>query len=214
MVYISVNTNVSGNLDTNYHMESKKSLAGLATDPENWTEEDIADIKKLDKSFFELKKAFEPYSIKTGNRDDDNIYLKYYQEYAIMAGIFETFIIIDKVSYKDLIQSIHDNSANSLFYNLSTFDIKIALKKMIRLGYIIATDLENKYNPIFAITDIGVECNRQQTIQSLAAASFTNHQTFKLSKRAERMNIIMLIVTIVSLAVAICSVYVTLKVAN
>lgn len=195
-------------------METKKTLAQLAENPDEWTKQDIEDVKKMNEAFLQLKKAVEPYAINKKYINTEIIYLNYYKEYTIISAIFETFIENDSIYFKDLIQSIHNNATNSLFYELTNSDIRKALKKMIRLGYITTISAENKYNPIFGITDLGIESNRQQTIQNIAVTSFTNYQTFKLSQRAEKMNVVMLIVTIISLVVAACSIYVTIKVSN
>ncbi|MCY0977177.1 hypothetical protein PGH12_01330 [Chryseobacterium wangxinyae] len=193
-------------------MNSQKSLRDLTNNPDDWNKEDLNDVNQLIQSVNLLKKSVEPYVIdKSVIIKSKDISLKYYREYSIMTSIIECFIEKNEFDYRYLTQSLYNNISNNLYFNLTVSDIKYSIKRLITLGYVEVKIIEeDTHNPIFKITDIGIDHFRQQTLQNLASASFFNYHTYNLSKRSEKMNILMIIIAIASLVVAICAIYVSI----
>lgn len=127
-----------------------------------------------------------------------------------MSAVLEAFLQKDEISFADLNKTIVNYVPKEFVWDISVARINLIISKMIRLGLVELLETENKYAPKFRITLDGVKAYQEHTFQSLATSSFFNYQTYLLSKKADKMSHRMFWVTIVSVVVAILSVFVTI----
>lgn len=182
-------------------------LSDYIKHPEKISEEEWQDYHKMIEGIMEMKQSFANYNIdiKTNNTSD-NISKMFYQEHFIMAGILEAFYSGDEISFKQLNESLLNYFPKEFLWNTTVVYINSIIARMIQLGFINPIKTDDKYSPKFKITDLGINALQQQTFQNLASSSFFNYQTHILNKRSVRMNILMLIVTIVSVLVTIITI--------
>jgi Mg2+ and Co2+ transporter CorA len=124
-----------------------------------------------------------------------------------MSAVLEAFSFNNEINFKDLNETILNYVPKKFIWEIRVTELNQIIGKMIRLGFIEPIKTNNEYNPKFKITIKGIETIQQQTYQSLASSSFFNYQTFQLSKRANKMNVLMLIVTIMSVIVTLMTIF-------
>lgn len=179
-------------------------LSDYQKHPENLTEEEKQGFIKLIETTQELSKSFESYNFKIDNKNTiESVSAKFYQEHFVMSAVLESFFYKNEIDYKELNKAIFNYVPEEFMWNITVPFIQTVIIKLIRLGLIVAVETDDKYMPIFKITEDGIKTYQQHTFQSLASSSFYNYQTQRLSKRANFMNVLMLIVTIMSVIVTI-----------
>ncbi len=167
-------------------------------------EENTEEFIKMLLSIKELGKSFEAYDVKIKTNNTDNVIsTHFHHEHIVMSAILESFYKKDELNFKELNTEIINSIPKDFIWDIPISFIQNVILKMIRIGLLEGRITENKYLPIFRITDVGVHILRQHLFQNLAASSFFSYQTLKLNKRSIRMNIYMLIVTIMSVIVTI-----------
>lgn len=194
-------------------METKKrSLGEMMKNPDNWTDEEKEDYKKMVEKFSEFGKSIKAYTIdkEIANNTTEVISERFYKEFFIMSAILEAFYVKDKISFVELNQNIYNHVPKEFLYEMSVSYQNLIISKMIRLGFIEVLETGDKYMPDFKITPEGVKIYQEQQLQSIAASSFFSHQALSLNKKTEKLNIIILWLTGLMLVVTICSVIVTI----
>jgi len=183
------------------------TVSYLKKHPEKVTKEDAQAFFQLLQVVKVIGKQTEGYNIKIdSNNTTDYISTNLYQEHSAMSAILEAFIDKNEINYKDLNESVFNRIPKEVS-NIPIITYQTVILRMIRMGLITSCESEDEYLPIFKITDIGIDALTKQTFQSLAASSFYNYQTRELNKRYLRLNLYMLIVTIVSILVTLITIF-------
>lgn len=188
------------------------TLKELSEHPERASEEDQKAMEKAMNAIREIgeqsKYLLNGITPKSG-RNQEELAKSYYEETMLMAAVLESFVYSQEQEYKDINKFVFNYTDKGFFWEVSVARYNLYLAKLAILGLIEVTK-EDKYNPIFAITDEGIVAIRQQNYSNLAQAALFNLQTLKLSKRAVWQNWMMIIVTVASVVVAVVSVCVAL----
>lgn len=124
-----------------------------------------------------------------------------------MAGILEAFFERDEISFNDLNESLLNYSPSEFLWDIPVNFINLTIIKMIRLGFIVPIETENIYSPNFKITELGVSALQQQIFQNLASSTFYNYQTHLLNRKTIRIEILMLIITFLSVIATLLSIF-------
>lgn len=188
------------------------TLKELSEHPERASEEDLKAMEEAMNAIREIgersKYVLNGITPKSG-RSQEELAKSYYEETMLMAAVLESFVYSPKQEYKDINKFVFNYTDKGFFWEVSVARYNMYIAKLVILGLIKVTK-EDKYNPTFAITDVGIEAIRQQNYSNLAQAALFNLQTLKLSKRAVWQNWMMIIVAVASIVVAIVSVCIAL----
>lgn len=188
------------------------TLKELSEHPERASEEDLKAMEEAMNAIREIgersKYVLNGITPKSG-RSQEELAKSYYEETMLMAAVLESFVYSPKQEYKDINKFVFNYTDKGFFWEVSVARYNMYIAKLVILGLIEVTK-EDKYNPTFAITDVGIEAIRQQNYSNLAQAALFNLKTLKLSKRAVWQNWMMIIVAVASIVVAIVSVCIAL----
>ena len=183
------------------------TLKELSEHPERASEEDLKAMEEAMNAIREIgersKYVLNGVTPESG-RSQEELAKNYYEETMLMAAVLESFVYSPKQEYKDINKFVFNYTDKGFFWEVSVARYNMYIAKLVILGLIKVTK-EDKNNPTFAITDVGIEAIRQQNYSNLAQAALFNLQTLKLSKRAVWQNRMMIIVAVASIVVAIVS---------
>ena len=187
----------------------------LIEHPESATEEDLKALENLSNCMKEMKGHIDcvTYGVtQDSGHSKEEIAKRYYTETMLMSAILESFVFSSELEYKEINRFVFNYTDKGMYWDLPLTDYFMCLTKLCSLG-LLKIVKEDKYNPVFAITEEGSSALLNQTYASLSQTALFNFLTqqlndksLELSKRAVRQNRMMLLVSIASVIVAVISV--------
>ena len=97
-------------------------------------------------------------------RSQEELAKSYYEETMLMAAVLESFVYSPEQEYKDINKFVFNYTDKGFFWEVPVARYNMYIAKLVVLGLIEVTK-EDKYNSTFAITDVGIEAIRQQSVQ-------------------------------------------------
>lgn len=187
----------------------------LIEHPELAGEDDLKVLEKLSECAKEMKQHIEfiTYGVteESGNTKEE-IAERYYTETMLLSAILEAFVFESELEYKEINKFVFNYTDKAFIWEVSLPDYFKCLTKLCCLGLLRVVN-EDKYNPVFAITEEGYVALRQQTYSNLAQTALfnlltqrLNDKSLALNERTVRQNRMMLYVAVASAIVAVISV--------
>lgn len=181
-----------------------KSLADLSKHPEDVSEQDLIEFKRLIEAVHEFGKSLEGYNVELNFKNTaSHVSKRFYVEQVTMAAVLDAFLSKNEIDFKELNNHVFNYVPKHFLSELPVTFFQNIILKMIRLGLITAKETENIYMPVFEITEIGIHSLQQQTFQSLASSSFYSYQTNNVNQKLLLLTVCVLIVTIASVVVTV-----------
>ena len=187
----------------------------LIEHPERASEDDLRVLENLSNLMKDMKRHIEvmTYGVtEESGHSKEEIAKMYYTETMLMSAILEAFVFNSELEYKEINKFVFNFTDKGFMWDLALPDYFKCLSKLCSLE-LLKIVKEDKYNPVFAITDYGNSALRQQTYANLAQTALfnlltqqLNDKSLALNERAVRQNRMMLYVAVASAVVAVISV--------
>jgi hypothetical protein len=179
-------------------------LADFMKHSEDTSKEEVIKFKKLIETVHEFGESIQGYNVELNSKNTtSHVSKRFYVEQVTMAAVLDSFLSKNEIDFKELNTHVFNYVPKQFLSDLHVTFFQNTILKMIRLGLITAKETENKFMPVFEITESGIQALQQQTFQSLASSSFYSYQTNTVNQKLLLLTICVLIVTVASVIVTI-----------
>jgi len=167
------------------------TLGEIMRDPSKASKEDVEnfdEIVKILEDFKEKAKPYEGISLDSG-RNISEISQQVYQENLLLSTIMEAFVFKKEYRFSELNTWVFNFVDKDFIWDVSIPYYSMCIDKLCILQLLNETkENEEDNNPLYTITDKGMDSLREQIFSNLAQSSLYNYQASKMNEQSISIN--------------------------
>ncbi len=167
------------------------TLGEIMRDPSKTSKEDVEnfdEIIKILENFKEKARPYEGISLDSG-RNISEISQRVYQENLLLSAIMEAFVFKKEYRFGELNTWVFNYVDKDFIWDVSIPYYRMCIYKLCNLQLLNESkENEEDNNPLYTITDKGIDSLREQIFSNLAQSSLYNYQASKMNEQSISIN--------------------------